>query len=131
MVNSSGCRVTAKPACAAIDWMIEPICSSSGAFSTMSETWIGVLSPVAAMRLFASATFWVEHGTFTAHGLFGGIGVQPGVYSPSKATWFSSVRFSDNSNASRSVGCVANGLSAVPYGLSVPVHVAGVDVKAS
>ena len=45
----------------------------------MRETWTGVLSPVAAMSFFASATFCAGQGTFTAHGLFGGIGVQPGV----------------------------------------------------
>src|SRR5690242_4646369 len=79
VVNSSGWMDTAKPACAAIDWMIDPICRSSGSFATVSEMWIGVLSPVAAMSCFALATFCAGQGTFTAHGLPDGIGEQLGV----------------------------------------------------
>src|SRR6185437_16128325 len=89
VVNSTGCRDTAKPAGAAIDWMIDPICWSSGSFAIMSETWIGVLSPVAATSCFALATFCAGQGTLTAHGLPDGMGEQLGAKSPSKATLFS------------------------------------------
>jgi hypothetical protein len=78
--------VTANPALAAIDWMTVPSWTNSGLFCTISDTGIGVFSPLAFTRAFAWAMFCAGQGTLTAHGLLGGIGVQPGVYSPLNAT---------------------------------------------